>query len=128
MAVFHGVSVNWGVNTNISGVSGLLQTRDHTFNANSELILDGGETPVSKVWWGMYEEATFTYVATDFSYNNGNAQYYLPDIGDIVYLSDVVNNQLDGAWFVENIVTHTSNTTATRVTLKLSRYPNVDAI
>jgi|ERR1035437_1104773 hypothetical protein len=127
--VFHGVSINWGVNTTISGITGLMQTREHSFHANSELILDGGDTPVSKVWWGMYEEATFTYVATEYSNNSGNAQYYLPDIGDIVYLSDTVNTQLGGLpWFVDNITTHTGNTTATRVTLKLSRYPQIATI
>lgn len=127
--IFRGVSVNWGIGTNISGVTGLMQTRDHSFSSNSELILDGGDTPVSKVWWGMYEEATFTYVVVDYSYyRSGNAQYYVPDIGDIVTLSDTNNNQLDGDWFVDSASTHTSNTTCTRVTLKISRYPHVAAI
>ena len=143
MAVFHGVNINWGVNTNIEGVVGLMQTRDHNFNVNAEVITDGGDTPVSKVYWGQYEEATFTYVATDGlpaagnwwggsvkalnDAGGGNAQYVLPDIGQSVYVSDVVNNQLDGNWMVDAISTHTSNTTATRVTLKLSRYPHLDA-
>ena len=127
MAVFHGVSVNWGVETNIEGVTGLMQTRDHTLASNAELVVDGGETPVSKVYWGIYEEATFVYVATDFTYRSGNAKYMLPDIGSTVYVSDAINNQLDGNWMVDNVATHTSNTTATRVTLKLSRYPQIDA-
>ena len=127
MAVFHGVNINWGIDTDIQDATGLFQTREHGIRMNSEVITDGGETPVSKVYWGIYEEATFTYVATDFTYRNGNAQYFLPDIGSTVYVSDTVNNQLDGNWMVDNVSTHTSNTTATRVTLKLTRYPMVDA-
>lgn len=139
--VFHGITINWGVRTNIQGASGLFQTREHNTKINSEVITDGGDTPVSKVYWGKNEVATFTYVAAEGSYAAGNnyggnvfqlnnadggySEVYWPAVGTWVYLSDVAYPYIAGNWLVDDVTTNTSNTTATRVILKLSRYPKI---
>lgn len=124
MAIFHGVGINFGVGSTVIGVNGAFQTRDHSIIAESELIKDGGETTVSKVYWDMQEHATFTYVAFQPGYwPFGNATVSMPDIASFVTVYDTTYAQIVGSWLVDEITVTSSNTTATKVTLHLSRYP-----
>ena len=128
--VFHGVNVNWGVQTEIQYASGLFQTRDHKYSANSELVTDGGETPVSKVYWADYEEATFTYVCTDFTEVGGDGGFSStnsPDVGDWVNVTDANYPEIEGMWLTDEVTVHSANVNATRISLRLTRYPNVDS-
>lgn len=128
MAILNGVNVNWGVDTTVSGVNGLFQTRDHNYKVQSEEIKDGGETTLSKAYWDFMEEATFTYVAFQFSGTPGYANVDIPYIGQFVNVIDGRYQPINGFWLVDDIVIAGSNTSAARVTLKLTRYPYVARI
>ena len=122
---YHGVGINWGTYSTVQGAVGAFQSRDHGIRADSELVKDGGDTTVSKVYWDFREEATFTYVATQGGYNFGNAYVSYPNIASWVYVTDTVYPAISGYWLVDDVSIIGSNTSATRVTLKLSRYPNI---
>lgn len=124
--VFHGVNINWGVLTNIQNAMGLFQTREHGYRANKELITDGGETPVSAVYWGDHEEATFMYVASNLTPGGGFSPVYSPTVGDWVSINDTNYPAIVGYWLVDDVTVNSSNVNATRVTLKLTRYPYID--
>ena len=134
----HGLSVSFGVGSEVFGVYGLYQSRDHHYIANSETVHDGGETSVSKLYWDYREELVLTYVAYQPVNNFPNALVTTPQIGTFVRLADPnypqdstdggVNyaiNAVRGMWLVDDIACSNSNTSAVRVTLKLSRYPQV---
>jgi|ERR1035441_4455793 hypothetical protein len=119
---YRGVGVNWGVYSTIQYVVGAFQTRDNSYSSNSETITDGGNTTVSKVYWDFKEEASFTYVATQ-PFIAGNAGVMLPFVGYFVTVTDLNYPAISGQWLVDSISVNGSNTTATRVSLRLSRYP-----
>ena len=143
--VFHGVNVNWGVATKIQYCVGAFQTRDHARIADNQLIFDPNGTPVSKIYFNYREDATFTYVAIGYE-NTGNASYggtlttalqnlnnsnigggttvYTPEVGQFVTVTDNNYGKIAGNWMVDEIKIISSNTNATRVSLKLSRYLN----
>jgi hypothetical protein len=124
VATFHGVGISWGVDSTISSVNGAFESRDHSYSSESELIKDGGETTVSKVYWDFSEEAIFTYVAIQpGSYPFGDAPVYAPNISDFVTIYDGRYPRINGEWLVDAVTTRSSNTSAVRVTLKLSRFP-----
>ena len=138
MAKVHGVSVSFGIGTTIFGVNGLFQSRENRYEANNESVMDGGETTMSRLWWDFHEEAQFTYVAFQPQRNFRDALVQTPQIGSFVNVSDPVypadstdggyNFAIDayrGRWLVDDVSVANSNTTAIRVTVKLSRYPNV---
>ena len=128
-AVFHGVGINFGIAGGIVGVNGLFQTRDHNFSADSQLIEDGSETPVSKVFWKFKEEATFIYVAAAPGYwPYGNAPVQYPIIGEWITVLDTNYPDIVGQWLTDDVTISNSNTTAVRVAVKLSRYPYVTQI
>ncbi len=123
MAAFHGVGINFAIDSTIVGVNGLFQTRDHHFLMDKEEILDGGESVVSLAYNNPREEASFTYVSFQFAtYILGNAPVSLPTIGRFVQVIDPRYARIRGYWWVDDIMVSNSNTTAIRVTVKLSRY------
>lgn len=141
MAKFHGVGVNFGIDTTIVGVNGMFQTRDHTYMADSELITDTGDTPVSKCYWNYREEATFTYVAVNPSRNIGACRVDVPQIGTFISIVDYnytydstdggynyAINAYRGPWLVDGVSISNSNTSAVRVTVRLSRYPFIQNV
>lgn len=136
MATFHGTSINFGIGSTIVGINGLFQAREHHYAANSEVILDGGNSTVSKVYWDFREDASFTYVAAQPTTGFGNALVNVPQLGSFITVVDYVYpavstdggyqyaiNAYRGQWLVDDITISNSNSTAIRVTLKLSRYP-----
>lgn len=131
MGLFHGqVGINWGVGSTISSVFGSFQSRDHHIKAQAEDIKDGGETTVSKVYWDSIEESTFSYVAIQNGPNLfGTAPVSFPSIGMFVQVFDsVLYPVIAGFWLVDDIDINSSNTAATRVTLRLTRYPFIQRI
>ena len=138
MTKVHGVSVNFGIGTTIYGVNGMFQAREHHYLANNEPITDGGDTTVSKVYWNYHEEASFTYVAVQPIVNRMDATVQVPQIGSYIQVTDFnypgdstdggynyAINSIRGSWLVDSVEVSNSNTTAIRVTVKLSRYPFV---
>ena len=123
MAVVHGnVGINFGIGTAVGTLSGLFQTREHHYLCESKDIKDGGETTVGKGYWNFSEEATFTFVSNTYLgviYSNN-----IPAIGYYITVYDAINYPaIEGTtWKVEDIITNSSNTTSTRITLKLTRH------
>ena len=128
MPVFHGVGVNWGVNSTIQGVNGAFQTRDHAYKVEKDQIRDGGDSTTSVVYYDEREHANFTYVETQFGHNFGNGSVDKPYIGEWVYVYDNTYNYITGWWICEDIVVAASNTSACRVTVALVRYPYVPRV
>lgn len=136
MVKTHGVSISWGIGTTIIGVNGLFQSREHVYLADGEVISDAGDTPTSKVYWNYREEAIFTYVAYQPAVNFRDAFVSTPTIGEFVSVSDFIypadstdggynsaTGTYRGLWLVDAVSVSNSNTSAVRVTVKLSRYP-----
>jgi hypothetical protein len=129
--IFHGIGINWGISTQIQYAVGLFQTREYNVVANSETITDAGNTSVSKLFWDFREEATFTYVAAGsnsypgFNNNTGNIAPSYPGIAQFVNLTDSNYPNIVGKWIVDAVSTNSSNLSCMRVTLKLSRYPQI---
>lgn len=126
--VIHGVSVNFGINSSIIGINGAFQARDHAYKVENDSIRDGGDTTVSKVYYDPVETAVFTYVAVQPIFGYRNARIDIPYIGQWVQIVDPQYSAINGWWLCENINVSTSNTTATRVSLNLARYPFVQKI
>jgi len=126
MARFHGLSVQWGVNSTLIGVNGAFQTREHQYKCDNELIKNGGNTSVSKLYYDFSERASFVYVAVQAGLSQlGNAHVDTPFLGQWVNIVDTRYPAIAGQWLVDDISISSSNTSATRVTLDLSRYPFV---
>jgi hypothetical protein len=141
MPKVHGVSISFGIGTTIYGVNGMFQSREHHYIANSEPIMDGGDTTVSKVYWDFREEASFVYVAYQPAHNFYDAFVQTPQIGSFVTVADFIypavstdggyNYAIDayrGPWLVDDVAISNSNTTAVRVSVKLSRYPHLQNV
>ncbi len=128
MANYHGIAVNFGVSSSVASATGLFQTVDHNVNVENELIRDGSGEYVEKTYFGTNEEATFEYVATAAGGPAGNAAVTFPTPGINVTVTDTSYTNIAGtSWLVDGVTVKGSNTTAKRVTLKLTRYPNVSA-
>jgi len=141
MPKVHGVSISFGIGTTIWGVNGMFQSREHHYIANSEEITDGGDTTISKIYWNYREEASFVYVAYQPAHNYYDAAVQVPQIGSFVSVSDSIYpavssdggynyaiNSARGQWLVDDVSVSNSNTTAVRVSVKLSRYPLMQTI
>lgn len=139
MIKVHGVSVNFGIGSEIIDVQGLFQSRDHNYKIENASIKDGGDTTISKVYFDPAEYATFVYVAIGervldaeteaIDGISSEADVTIPELGKWITITD---NQkypkIAGEWLVENISVASSNTSATRVTLSIARYPEVENI
>ena len=126
MAV-HMVGVNFAISSSLAAMTGAMQTRDHEYKTEVESIRDGSGTTVSRVYYDASEEATFEYVATG---TNGvvNATVTVPTNGALMTVTDASYSAIAGStWIVENVATKVSNTSAVRVTVKLSRWPGISS-
>ena len=129
--VYKGVGCHWGVaSTTYSMTNGKLQSRDHSKKAATETIKDSDGVTISKIIFDPNEEATFEAVITG-SAGTGTVVPVLPAIGDAVVVTDTVNFQISGSasgantWLVDDVSTKSSNSSAMRVTIKLSRFTNL---
>jgi hypothetical protein len=126
MAIFHGIVINFGIGTTLVNFTGVFQTRTHVLKAESKEILDGGETAVGKAYFNYKEEASFTYIPVSpvGFVNAGNLSFGIPYIGQYITVNEFNNyNQIAGTWLVSDLDIQSSNTSATRVNIKLERYP-----
>lgn len=129
--IYHGVKVHWGVGSSTAiGVSGtfVLQGRDHGMTADAEVIQDATGFAVNKTYYNHNESATFDYVPTDTYDGAGNLTPSIPTVGALVTVTDTVYTTIAGTnWLIDSISTKSSNTSAMRVTLTLSRYGLITA-
>lgn len=122
MATYHGVGVNFGVSSSLAAVTGAFQTRDHSYAASNESIMDGAGVFVEDTTFGDYQTATFEYVATNTSTAVGNATVTVPTVGASLVVTDNGYSAIAGNyWIVRSVDVKGSNTTATRVTVNLWR-------
>ncbi len=124
---YHGVGVNFGINTGVSTVTGLFQTRDQSFVSEAETIKNGIGDTYEKTFYDLHQTATFEFVATGAG-PSGTVPVIIPSVGDIITVTDTIYTQIAGTnWMVDGIDSKGSNTAAVRVTLKLTEYPNITA-
>ncbi len=122
MALYHGVAINFGVSSSLSGLTGVMQTIDHNVNTSNEEIRNGSGEFVQKTLYGIYEEATFEVVAGGGAGPAGNAAVVFPDPGVIGTVIDTQYTEIAGTnWILDSVSVKGSNTTAKRITCKLWR-------
>ncbi len=129
--IYKGVGIHWGVGSTTHELhNGKLQTRDHTLKSEMETVRDAEGVTVNKTYYDPNQEATLEFVTTG-SAGVGNAKPELPAIGDVVSLSDDVYTQIAGTvtganvWMVDEVSTKSSNTSAMRVTIRITRYNGI---
>lgn len=128
MAKFHGTNVNFGVSSSLAGVTGVFQTRGHTYNSSNESIMDGQGGFVADATYGLNETATFEYVATAAGGPGGSAAVTVPSAGDLLTVTDPSYTAIaQSNWIVRSVDTKGSNTSATRVTVNLWRATGITA-
>ena len=124
MPNYRGVGINFGISSSLASITGAMQTRDHSYKSETEMIKNGGGDTVAKVYFDFSEEATFTYVATGAS--GGAVTVTTGSIGALMTVTDSTYPAIAGtSWLVDDVSTAGSNTGAVKVTMKLSRYPNI---
>ncbi len=124
MAKYNGVGIQFGVTSSMSTVTGVLQTRDHGYESDKEIVRNGIGDTVSATYYDLRETATFDFVTTGAS--GGVVTATFPAVGDKVTVVDTIYTQIANTnWLVDNVDTKGSNTTALRVSLKMTRYPAI---
>jgi hypothetical protein len=124
MATYRGIGVNFGISSSLANITGAFQSRNHTFRAEMDTIKNGGGDTMAKVYYDQSEEASFTYVATGTS--GGAVTVTKPTIGALMTIEDTTYPAIAATnWLVDEVSTDGSNTAAVRVTLKLTKYPNI---
>lgn len=128
--IYRGVGCHWGVGSSTGVLVGKLQTRDHTRKSDKDTIRDADGVEVSAIYYDPNEEATFEAVVTG-SAGVGDATPTMPANGDVVTITDTKYTQISGSatgtnvWLVDDVSTKSGNTSAMRISLKLSRYSGV---
>jgi len=122
--VYRGVKVHWAVGS--TGVSGngtfKLQSRDHNMGADSEVVQDATGFAVNKTYFNFNESATLEIVNTS-SGTGGDLTPTIPSPSDMLTITDTIYTQIAGTtWLVDGVSTKSSNTSALRTTLNLTRY------
>lgn len=128
MSLFRGVRVNIGIDSEFIGVQGAFQLRDHRTAISSEEIKNVNDQTISKVYWDYKEEASYVYIAIALGNSPFQAPVTFPRIGRGVTVIDHDYPQIAGRWLVDEIETRSSNQSALRVIVKLSRYPLITNI
>lgn len=124
MALYHGISINFGISSSLAGVTGVFQTKDHSFNIEHELVRDGFGEFVQKTYFGTADEGTIEWIVTAAGGPDGKAVPTLPALGGMIVLTDTNDTSIAATtWLVDNVSTRGSNTTALRATAKLTKYP-----
>jgi hypothetical protein len=125
--IYKGVGVNFGINSSITSATGSFQTSDHGYRSEVELVKNGTGNTVAKIYFDQSEEATYTYIATGAT-GSGSVSIAVPTIGQMVTIADSTYSAIDGtSWLVDNVDVARVNNSSAKVTLKLSKYPNITA-
>jgi hypothetical protein len=119
-----GVGVHWGVSS--TGIAGLgtftLTSNDHGRQAARDSIQDPTGFTVNVTYYDYMESANLSVVITG-SLGSGNVTPSLPEIGDVVTITDSVYTALSGSnWLLDSVSTSRSNTSAMRASYGLTRY------
>lgn len=126
--VHRGLKVHWacGSSTITTGIGTFkLQSRDHSLNADTDMVQDATGYVVNKTYFNHTETATLDYVPTDTG-SGGDLTPTIPALGNILTITDTVYTAIAGTnWMVDGVNTKSSNTSAMRVTLNLTRYGNI---
>lgn len=124
--IYKGVGCHWGVSSStVSTVTGKFQSRDHSKKSETDAIKDGDGVTVGKVYFDPTEEASFEYIPTSVTVN-GDLTPTLPAIGDLLTVTDTKYTAIAATnWLVEDVSTKSSNSAAMRVSLKLTKYPQI---
>jgi hypothetical protein len=105
-------------------VTGVFQTDTHTIQSQNEIIANGTGEPITKIYFGQTETATFEYVATGTS--GGLVPITYPNQSQVATVSDLSDTAIAGTtWLVDKVETKGSNTTSHRVTVDLWRAANI---
>ena len=124
MATYRGIGVNFGISSSLANITGAMQTRDHQYRSETEMVRNSYGDTVAKIYYDASEEATFSWIATGTS--GGSITVTLPTIGALLTVTDAGYTQIAGTtWLVDDVSTAGSNTGAVKVTAKLSKYPNI---
>lgn len=124
--IYKGVGVHWGVTSSGATAFGTmkLQTRDHTLKSDMDTIRDADGVTVAKIYYDPTQEASFEYIPTGAS--GGAVTPTLPTIGDVVTVTDSTYTQIAATnWLVDDVSTRSSNTGVMRVTIRMTRYPQI---
>jgi len=124
--VYAGVGISFGTSgTTINTISGYFQSIDHEYKSDMDEVRDGGGNIQEVTFYNQVEEAQFEYVTTASS--GGANSPSLPAIGAKLTVADTTTdtNIAGTSWYVTNVNKKRSNTQALRVTLKLTKWPNI---
>lgn len=131
--VSNGVSVAFGISSTSFSGSGIgtfkLQSRNHSKKAKKEDVADATGATVQRTYYDPSEEATLEYI--QFAANNAalTAALVTPAIGAIVTITDTSYTEIAGTnWMVDDVSSAGSNTSATKITLKLERFAGITAV
>jgi len=126
--IYKGVGINFGVSSSVCAQFGTftLQSRDIGFTSETELIKNSDGNTIAKVYFDQKREGTFEYIPLGAS-GGANAPT-LPAIGDVATVTDSVTPAVawfatGSNWLVDDVQVKSSNTSATRVTVKMTSYP-----
>ena len=118
MAAFHGVRVNFGVSSALTGITGLFQTRDNSYEGSNESVMDGSGAFVEDTTYGLFQTCQFEYVATEAGAASITKAITVPTVGEFLVVTDANYAAIAGtSWIVRKVDVKGSNTTATRVTV-----------
>lgn len=122
--VHKGVGVHWGVTS--TGCTGfgtfVLQSRDFSKRADSEVIQNASGFTVNKTFFNHNDSATLEVVVTGSS--GGAVAPVLAEVGDVVTITDSTFTNIAGTnWLVEDVSSRSSNTSAMRLSFSLTKYP-----
>lgn len=124
--IYRGVGVHWGVGTTTAIVAFgtfKLQTRDYSKKSEMETLKDSTGVTVAKIYYDPTEEATFEYIPSAAS--GGVAAPTLPAIGDLITVVDTVSGVAGTTWLCDDVSTKSSNTSCMRVTVRMTKYPEI---
>lgn len=128
MATFHGVRVNFGIASALTGITGLFQTRNNSYEGSNESIMNGSGDFVEDTTYGLFQTGEFEYVATEAGAASGTGAVTVPAVGDYLVVTDASYAAIAGTnWIVRKVDVRGSNTTAARVTLTLWRATGITA-
>jgi hypothetical protein len=115
------IGINFGITSTVETITGLFQLRDHKPQFESRLLKDVNNKTTAKLYFDPKEVLIFTYIAAA-PFQTAAAPVTMPNIGTQVLIVDPIYPYINGTWLIDEIESHASNTTATRVVVKLSRF------
>jgi len=133
MATIKGATVKWGI-----GTSGLAFDNNQTclavFNpqrvrvqrtAKTKQIAGADGETKTVIYYDNVYKISFEAIPLGDQTNSISNTIKLPAIGSKVTITDATDADLAGDWIVEDATKEESNDGETRITLELTKYPNI---